>query len=136
MSSSLNLGPFPCTVHPVILTRVRFKFKHRTVIVHDDALLRYLTHIDAGANGDAIAQMEPDVAFLLVLPAGPVRGTGRDACRAYLDGRTPVRREHRVLRHQRTRDVSFVYGAVSDAGEFRGCFLAAARLSAAGLIAR
>ena len=101
----------------------------------ETSLSRYYRTLDAGRIDDALQMLDPDVRFVMVLPAGTRRGHGRDDMGAYLGSRGVADRAHVVLRQSRDEDVEFLYGEVTDGGTTTGRFLSGARLGADGLIA-
>jgi hypothetical protein len=100
----------------------------------ETTLARYYRALDDGQIDDALRMLDPDVRFVIVLPAGTRRGHGRDDMRAYLGGRGVPDRVHVVLRQARDQDVEFLYGAVTDGGATTGRFLSGAHVGADGLI--
>ena len=98
-------------------------------------LSTYYRALDEDRIDDALAMLDPDVRFVMVLPAGVRRGHGRADMEAYISGRGVPDRAHVVLRESRDDDVEFVYGKVSDGGTTTGRFLSGVRLGADGLIA-
>ena len=96
-------------------------------------LARYYRALDEDRIDDALALLDPDVRFVIVLPGGARRGAGREDMRAYLTGRGVVR-THVILRETSETDVDFVYGAVTEGETTTGRFLAGAHLGAGGLI--
>jgi hypothetical protein len=101
----------------------------------ETTLSRYYRALDEGRIDDALQLLDPDVRFVMVLPAGTRRGHGRSDMGDYLGGRGVPDRLHVVLRQSRDGDVEFVYGAVTDGGTTTGRFLSGVRLGADGLIA-
>ena len=101
----------------------------------ETALARYYGALDEGRIDDALAMLDPDVRFVMVLPAGTRRGHGREDMRDYLGNRGVADRAHVVLRQSRDEDVEFVYGRVTDGGHTTGRFLSGVRLGPDGLIA-
>jgi hypothetical protein len=99
------------------------------------ALARYYRALDEDRIDDALAMLDPDVRFVIVLPAGARRGHGRDDMGAYLGGRGVPDRAHVVLRESSDGDVEFLYGKVTDGGSTTGRFLSGVRLGPDGLIA-
>jgi SnoaL-like protein len=98
-------------------------------------LSAYYRALDEGRIDEALQMLDPDVRFVMVLPAGTRRGHGRDDMGAYLGGRGVPDRAHVVLRQSRDDDVEFLYGLVTDAGTPTGRFLSGVRLGPTGLIA-
>ncbi len=96
---------------------------------------RYYRALDDDRIDDALAMLDPDIRFVMVLPAGVRRGHTRADMEAYISGRGVPDRAHVVLRESRDDDVEFVYGKVTDGGITTGRFLSAVRLGADGLIA-
>jgi hypothetical protein len=90
----------------------------------ETTLARYYRAVDEDRIDDALAMLDPDVRFTIVLPAG-----------AYLGGRGVSDRAHVVLRQSRDDDVEFVYGKVTDGPTTTGRFLSGVRLGVDGLIA-
>jgi hypothetical protein len=101
----------------------------------ETTLSRYYSALDDGRIDDALQMLDPDVRFVMVLPAGTRRGHGRDDMGAYLGGRGVPDRAHVVLRQSRDDDVEFAYGRVTDGGTTTGRFLSGVRVGANGLIA-
>ena len=101
----------------------------------ETTLSRYYRALDEGRIEDALQMLDPDVRFVMVLPAGIRRGHGRDDMGAYLGSRGVPDRAHVVLRQSRDDDVEFLYGRVTDGGTTTGRFLSGARVAANGLIA-
>ena len=100
----------------------------------ETSLSRYYATLDAGRIDDALQLLDPDVRFVMVLPAGTRRGHGRDEMGGYLGSRGVPDRKHVVLRQTRDDDVEFLYGRVTDGGNTTGRFLSGARVNADGLI--
>jgi hypothetical protein len=98
-------------------------------------LTTYYRALDEDRIDDALAMLDPDIRFVMVLPAGVRRGTSRDEMKAYISGRGVPDRRHVVLRESRDQDVEFVYGKVTDGGTTTGRFLSGVRLGEDGLIA-
>ena len=98
-------------------------------------LARYYRAIDEARIDDALAMLDPDIRFVMVLPAGVRRGSSRDDMKAYISGRGVPDRAHVVLRQSQDGDVEFVYGLVADGSTTTGRFLSGVRLGADGLIA-
>jgi hypothetical protein len=96
---------------------------------------RYYRALDDDRTDDALAMLDPDIRFVMVLPAGVRRGHTRADMEAYLSGRGVPDRAHVVLRESRDADVEFVYGKVTEGGITTGRFLSGVRLGADGLIA-
>jgi hypothetical protein len=97
----------------------------------------YMGCLDAGDPAGALALMDERLAFLIVLPGGPVTGTSRADFERYVAGRAaPPDRAHRVLRYAVDGDVELAYGLVTEAGRTAGAFMSAARVSPAGRIVR
>ena len=101
----------------------------------ETTLSRYYRALDEGRIDDALQLLDPDVRFVMVLPAGIRRGHGRDDMGGYLGSRGVADRAHVVLRQSRDDDVEFFYGMVTDGGTTTGRFLSGARVGANGLIA-
>ena len=101
----------------------------------ETTLLRYYRALDDGRIDEALQLLDPDVRFVMVLPAGVRRGHGRDDMGSYLGNRGVADRAHVVLRQSRDGDVEFLYGMVADGGTTTGRFLSGARVTANGLIA-
>jgi hypothetical protein len=97
-------------------------------------LATYYRALDEDRIDDAMAMLDPDIRFVIVLPAGPRRGESRDDMEAYVSGRGVPDRAHVVLRESRDGDVEFLYGKVTDGGTTTGRFLSGVRLGADGLI--
>jgi hypothetical protein len=100
----------------------------------ETALARYYRTLDEGRIDDALELLDPEVRFVMVLPAGTRRGHGRAEMGAYLGGRGVPDRMHVVLRQSSDGDVEFLYGRVTDGGTTTGRFLSGARLGPDGLI--
>jgi ketosteroid isomerase-like protein len=99
------------------------------------ALLRYYELLDAGDMDAAFAQMAPDVTFVISIAGVVRRGTDRSGIAGYLAARGDVVRRHDILRTSKDGDVEFVYGAIVEDGiRATGQFLAAARITEAGMI--
>ena len=101
----------------------------------ETTLARYYRAIDEARIDDALAMLDPDVRFTMVLPAGTRRGLGRSEMGGYLAARGVSDRAHVVLRQSQDDDVEFVYGLVADGSITTGRFLSGVRLGADGLIA-
>ncbi|MFL6024637.1 MAG: nuclear transport factor 2 family protein [Marmoricola sp.] len=101
----------------------------------ETTLARYYRALDEDRFDEALAMLDPDVPFTIVLPGGPRRGQGRDDMRAYLGARGVPDRVHHALRQSRDGDLEFFYGRVTDGDTATGCFLAGARVGDDGLIA-
>jgi hypothetical protein len=101
----------------------------------ETTLSRYYRALDDGRIDDALQLLDPDLRFVMVLPAGTRRGQGRADMGAYLAGRGVADRAHVVLRQSRDGDVEFLYGRVTDGGATTGRFLSGARVGLDGLIA-
>ena len=101
----------------------------------ETTLSQYYRALDEGRIDDALRLLDPDVRFVMVLPAGVRRGHGRDDMGAYLGNRGVADRAHVMLRQSRDEDVEFFYGRVTDGGVTTGRFLSGARVGADGLIA-
>ena len=101
----------------------------------ETTLARYYRAIDEARIDDALAMLDPDVRFTMVLPAGTRRGLGRSEMGGYLAARGVSDRAHVVLRQSQDGDVEFVYGLVADGSTTTGRFLSGVRLGADGLIA-
>src|SRR5690349_7169950 len=101
----------------------------------ETTLARYYRAIDEDRIDDALAMLDPEIRFVMVLPAGARRGHGRGDMDGYLRGRGVPDRAHVLLRQSRDDDVEFVYGKVTDGGVTTGRFLSGVRLGADGLIA-
>ena len=101
----------------------------------ETTLSRYYRTLDDGRIDEALQLLEPEVRFVMVLPAGVRRGTSRDEMKAYISGRGVPDRRHVVLRESHDEDVEFVYGKVTDGGTTTGRFLSGVRLGPDGLIA-
>jgi len=100
----------------------------------ETTLSRYYATLDEGRIDDALRMLDPDVRFVIVLPAGVRRGSRRDEMGAYLGSRGVPDRAHVVIRQSRDDDVEFLYGRVTDGGATTGRFLSGARLGEDGLI--
>lgn len=98
-------------------------------------LARYYRALDEDRIDDALAMLDPDIRFVIVLPAGVRRGASRSDMGAYISGRGVPDRRHVVLRESSDGDVEFLYGKVTDGGVTTGRFLSGVRLGADGLIA-
>ena len=101
----------------------------------ETTLCRYYRALDDGRIDEALQLLDPDLRFVMVLPAGTRRGQGRDDMGAYLGSRGVADRAHVVLRQSRDGDVEFLYGRVTDGGTTTGRFLSGARVGPDGLIA-
>ena len=101
----------------------------------ETTLARYYRAIDEARIDDALAMLDPDVRFTMVLPAGTRRGLGRSEMGGYLAARGVSDRAHVVLRQSQDDDVEFVYGLVADGSMTTGRFLSGVRLGPDGLIA-
>ena len=101
----------------------------------ETTLSRYYRAVDEDRIDDALAMLDPDVRFAMVLPSGAKRGQGRSDMGAYLGGRSVSDRAHVVLRQSREDDVEFVYGKVTEGATTTGRFLSGVRLGSDGLIA-
>jgi hypothetical protein len=101
----------------------------------DTTLARYYRALDEDRIDDALAILDPDIRFVMVLPSGTRYGQGRADMDGYLRGRGVPDRAHVVLRESRDADVEFVYGKVTDGGVTTGRFLSGVRIGADGLIA-
>jgi hypothetical protein len=101
----------------------------------ETTLSRYYRALDEGRIDAALQMLDPEVRFVMVLPAGTRRGLGRADMGAYLGGRGVPDRRHVVLRQSRDDDVEFVYGRVTDGGTTTGRFLSGVRVGTNGLIA-
>jgi hypothetical protein len=100
----------------------------------DTTLTRYYRALDEDRIDDALAMLDPDIGFTMVLPSGVKRGHGRGDMDAYLRGRGVPDRAHVILRQSRDGDVEFVYGKVTDGGIPTGRFLSGVRIGAGGLV--
>lgn len=97
----------------------------------------YYARIDSGRLDDATKMLAADVEFLMALPNGVNRDSGRAAMLAYLSGRPKVDRKHRLVRVAADGDTQFVYGDVTEhGGTVTGHFLGAMHLDRDGLIDR
>jgi hypothetical protein len=101
----------------------------------ETTLARYYRAIDEDRIDDALAMLDPDVRFTMVLPTGTRRGNGRNDMGGYLGNRGVSNRAHVVLRQSSDDDVEFLYGAVTEGPTTTGRFLSGVRLGADGLIA-
>ena len=101
----------------------------------ETALSHYYEALDQDRIDDALDLLDPDVEFVMVLPAGTRRGRGRDEMRNYISGRGVPNRAHVVVRQSRDGDVEFVYGKVTEGPTTTGRFLSGVRLGADGRIA-
>ncbi|MFL6172396.1 MAG: nuclear transport factor 2 family protein [Marmoricola sp.] len=101
----------------------------------DTTLSRYYRALDEDRFDDALAMLDADLRFMIVLPTQVRRGQGRDAMRSYIGARGVPDRVHHLLRQSVDDDVEFFYGKVTDGGTPTGRFLAGARLGTDGLIA-
>lgn len=100
----------------------------------ETTLARYYRAIDEDRVPEALEMLDPDVRFVIVLPAGTRRGGSRSEMGDYLGGRGVPDRVHHVVRQSRDGDVEFFYGRVTDGGTTTGRFLAGARLGPDGLV--
>ena len=100
-----------------------------------DALVieQYYAILDSGRIDDAVALLDEQIQFAIVLPGTVRRGHSRADMLSYLRGRPPVDRRHVLLRTSSAGDVQFAYGSVVE-NETRttGYFLAAMHLDADG----
>ena len=101
----------------------------------ETTLARYYRALDEDRIDDALAMLDPDIRFVMVLPAGVRRGQCRADMDAYISGRGVPDRRHVVLRESRDDEVEFLYGKVTDGGVTTGRFLSGVRLGADGSIA-
>jgi hypothetical protein len=101
----------------------------------ETTLSRYYRALDEDRIDDALAMLDADLRFVMVLPTGVRRGAGRADMERYISGRGVPDRRHVVLRESRDDDVEFLYGKVTDGGTTTGRFLSGVRLGADGLIA-
>jgi len=99
-------------------------------------LREYMACMDSADPDKALHWVEPDFRFLIALPGGEVTGRSRADFAAYIAGRNATEREHRILRAAVDRDLETVYGLVTEAGRTVGAFQSAARITAAGKMAR
>ena len=100
----------------------------------DTVLGRYYRAIDEDRIDDALAMLDPDVRFLMVLPSGARRGQGRADMDAYLRGRGVADRRHVAVRQVQDDGVVFFYGRVTEGDTTTGRFLSGARVGADELI--
>ena len=100
----------------------------------ETTLARYYRTLDEGRIDDALQLLDPELRFVMVLPAGTRRGHGRDEMGSYLGSRGVPDRIHVVIRQSIDADVEFLYGRVTDGGTTTGRFLSGARIGADGLI--
>src|SRR4051812_22261817 len=100
----------------------------------ETTLSRYYRALDEGRIDEALQLLDPDLRFVMVLPAGTRRGQGRGDMAGYLGSRGVDDRAHVMVRQSRDDDVEFVYGRVTDGGVTTGRFLSGARVGADGLI--
>jgi hypothetical protein len=96
----------------------------------------YMARLDGDDPRSAMDLVEPDIAFLLVIPTGKVGGTSREELWGYVSRRPAVVRRHHVLRTTSDGDFESVYGLVTDDGVETGAFHASARLSPEGRMQR
>ncbi|WP_040834958.1 nuclear transport factor 2 family protein [Nocardia brevicatena] len=97
----------------------------------------YYARIDSGRLDDATKMLAADVEFVMALPTGVNRDSGRAAMLAYLSGRPKVDRKHRLVRVAADGDTQFAYGDVTEhGGTLTGHFLGAMHLDRDGLIDR
>jgi len=101
----------------------------------ETTLSRYYRALDEDRIDDALAMLDPEIRFVMVLPAGTRRGQSRADMGTYISGRGVPDRRHVVLRESRDGDVEFLYGKVTDGGVTTGRFLSGVRIGADGLIA-
>jgi hypothetical protein len=99
-------------------------------------LREYLARMDGPDPITALDCLESDLEFLLALPTGHVTGKSRQDFADYISQRKPVDRVHKVLRFETDGDTEFVYGVVTEQGQFIGAFLGAAVLAASGRMRR
>ena len=103
----------------------------------DSTLVAYYAAVDAGDFDKAMSMLDPDVEFVMHLPATTNRGRGREGLRGYLTGRGDVVRAHVPLRVSLLDDVEFVHGAVVEDGiRTTGHFTAAVSKTDDGRISR
>ena len=100
----------------------------------ETTLARYYRAVDEDRIDEALAMLDPEIRFTIVLPAGARRGQGRAEMGSYLAARGVSDRAHVVLRQSRDADVEFVYGKVTEGTTTTGRFLSGVRLRADGLI--
>ncbi len=101
------------------------------------ALREYLSAMDGQDPVKALDLMEPDLRFLIALPARDVSGVSKADFAAYIGGRNAVDRVHEVVRYCADGDTEMVYGVVTEAGGTAvGAFHSAAVVSPNGLISR
>lgn len=96
----------------------------------------YYSTLDSGDLAAAVEMLAPDVEFVMILPSGTNRGSGRDAMLTYLTARPPVDRKHNLLSVADDGDLQFAHGSVTDAGRVTGYFVGAMHLDGAGLVDR
>lgn len=99
-------------------------------------LPEYMSRLDSPQPASALGCQEPDLRFLLALPAGHVSGTSREDFAAYIAGRNPVDREHVVMARSTAGEIEFAYGYVTEAGRTIGHFLSAVAVSGEGRMSR
>ena len=97
---------------------------------------QYMAALDSPDPASALAFMEPDVHFHIVLPGRVVSGTSRDEWAEYIGGRNVVGRIHHILRASTDRDVELVHGLVTEDDDPKGIFLSSAVISSNNRIQR
>jgi ketosteroid isomerase-like protein len=103
----------------------------------DSTLVSYYAAVDAGDFDAAMALVDPEVEFVMHLPAATRRGRGHDGLLGYLSARGDVVRAHVPLRVSTVDDVEFVHGAVVEDGvTTTGHFTGAVSKTPDGLIGR
>ncbi|WP_235215228.1 nuclear transport factor 2-like protein [Phaeacidiphilus oryzae] len=100
------------------------------------SLRAYLASMDASDPEQTLELLEPDFRFFISVPGREHSGSSRTDFAAYIAGRNPVDRRHRVLRHSRDGDVETVYGVVTEAGKYSGSFQSSAVVAPSGRLAR
>jgi len=99
-------------------------------------LVEYMARMDGADPERALELMEPDLSFLLALPAARVRGSSRDDFAEYIAGRNAGDRIHVVRARAVDGHREFVSGVVTEAGTATGTFVSTAVVSPAGRLAR
>jgi len=100
-------------------------FEESTTMVLRD----YMKRMDSPDPSQALECLEPDLEFVIALPAGQVRGTSREEFATYIAGREANDRAHHILRYAVDGDLEFAYGIVTEGGHKRGAFISVATVS-------
>ena len=99
-------------------------------------LTEYMERLDGADPGAALEVMEPDIEFVMVVPAGTIRGFGHDDYSDYIARRNAGDRVHDVRAQAVDGNYEFVSGVVREAGLVLGTFLSTAVVSPAGKMSR